>query len=143
MADQADLTQALAQIATALQAIQAQAQQQPAVARQPMLELFDASSPFDLSTRAGNAAYAKACSGLEDKWDGSIEKFPSLITGLRDRAIEAKWNATAPNGILMYTINASTIYNLLEQYHSIPLADIEAACTARVDSRAIQNSKAF
>jgi hypothetical protein len=141
MADQTLLAQALAQIATALQAIQAQ-QQPQAPPRQPVLELFDASSPFDLSSRAGNAAYAKACSGLQDKWDGSIEKFPSLITGLRDRAIEAKWDATAPHGILTFTVG-TTDHNLLTAYHSIPLPTIEAACTARMDNRAIQNSKAF
>jgi hypothetical protein len=142
MADQGQLAQAMAQIAQALQALQAQQQPLPAPVRQPVLELFDASSAFDLSSRAGNAAYAKACSGLEEKWDGSIEKFPSLITGLRDRAIEAKWNAAAPHGILTYVVDA-TDHSLLEGYHSIPLATLETARVARVNDRAIQNSKAF
>ena len=138
----APLVQALNQIVQTLQAIQNQQQAPQAQAHQPVLELFDASSPFDLSSRAGNSAYARACCGLEDKWDGSIEKFPSLITGLRDRAIEAKWDAASPNGILTYTVGG-TNYNLLEAYHSIPLATIEADILARTDNRAIQNSKAF
>jgi hypothetical protein len=144
MADQGQLAQAWAQIAQALSAIQAQQQPPPPQPQvhQPVLELFDASSPFDLSSRAGNAAYARACSGLVDKFDGSIDKFPSLITGLRDRAIEAKWNAAAPNGILAFTVNG-TDHNLLDAYHSIALTDIETARTARTDSRATQNSKAF
>eukprot|EP00980_Cylindrotheca_fusiformis_P003370 scaffold747_cov120-Cylindrotheca_fusiformis.AAC.26 len=59
---------------------------------QPVLDLLPTDS-FDLSSPKGNAAFAKACSGLQEKWDGSIEKFPSLSTGLRDRANKAHWNA--------------------------------------------------
>jgi hypothetical protein len=95
-----------------------------------------------LGSCAGHAAYVKACSPLNTKWDGSIDKFPSLITGLRDRAIEAKWDAVSPHGIITFTIGA-TDFNLLTQYHSIPLTEIEAARTARNDNRAIQNSKAL
>jgi hypothetical protein len=147
MTDQEPLATALAQIAASLQALQALQSQQPplqapAPPRPPVLELFDASSPLDLSSRAGNAAYTKACSGLESKWDGSIEKFPSLITGLRDRAIEAKWNAASPNGIMTFNVS-STDFNLLQEYHSIPNTTIEAARLARTDARAIQNSQAF
>jgi hypothetical protein len=81
-----------------------------------------------LGSRAGNTAYVKACSPLDTKWDGSIDKFPSLITGLRDRAIEAKWDAVAPHGIITFTIGA-TDFNLLTQYHSISLTEIESART--------------
>jgi hypothetical protein len=97
------IVQALAQIAQSLSALQSLQAQQPPVqaqAHQPVLDLFDASSPFDLGSCAGNTAYVKACSALDTKWDGSIDKFPSLITGLRDCAIEAKWDAVSPHGII-------------------------------------------
>eukprot|EP00980_Cylindrotheca_fusiformis_P004135 scaffold901_cov112-Cylindrotheca_fusiformis.AAC.1 len=80
MADpQQQFNDALQRIADTLAAIQ-QRPAQPA-ARPPVLALLPTEA-FDLSSREGNAAFTKACSGLEEKWDGSIEKFPSLITGL-------------------------------------------------------------
>eukprot|EP00980_Cylindrotheca_fusiformis_P022583 scaffold9463_cov122-Cylindrotheca_fusiformis.AAC.1 len=139
---QQQFNEALQRIAATLAAIQQQPQQQAAAApiRLPVLNLLP-TDPFDLGSREGNAAFTKACAGLEEKWDGSIDKFPALITGLRDKANEAHWNAAAPQGI-MNNING-TGHNLLEKYHLITDADVETAHRNRIDPRARQNARAF
>jgi hypothetical protein len=138
MADQ-QLATAMANIAAALQALQ----QQQGVVRPPaapVLQHYDAATPFDLSSRSGSSAYEKACSALPDKWDGSVEKLPNFIIALMTRASESKWDAPAPNGILAFTVGGAS-HNLFTGYHSIPLSDIEAAATTRTDDRAIQNAR--
>ena len=147
MADQARIADALQAILQVLQVLQNQVPPAPPAPPPPHVhvavhELFDATTPFDLSTRSGSSAYAKASSPLTEKWDGSIDKFPNFIVALMSRASESKWDATAPHGILTYVITGVN-KNILTEHHSIPLTDIEAARTTRLDPRAIQNARCF
>ena len=104
----------------------------------PLLDPFASNAPFDLSTRSGLTAFTQAGSALDDLWDGTVDKFPSFVIGLRVKAQEVRWNAAPPHGIL--SINGN---NLLTNYHALSEVDIEAARAARVDPRAIQNSQAM
>ena len=104
----------------------------------PLLHPFEADQPFDLSTRAGAAAFATASSALEETWDGSTDSFPAFVTALRLRASEAKWNAPAPHGILQVNGN-----NILTHYEGITAAQITNARQGRFDDRAIQNARAM
>lgn len=125
MADPADLTAAFQNIANVLQNLTAaQAPLPPAIAHIAVLQLFDDSSPFDLSSRAGSSAMAKASSALGSTWDGSINKLPPFLTALKTRAREAKWNAPAPHGILAFLITGVN-YNILYEFHSISEQVIE------------------
>lgn len=140
MADSAVLAAALTALANAVATLNtnnAAAAAAPTV-RQPLLDPFDSSAPFDLSSRAGSVAFAAASAALDESWDGSVETFPSFIVTLRIRASEVKWNAVAPQGILTFGGN-----NLLTHYHSVTDTDIETALTARVDPRAVQNARAL
>jgi hypothetical protein len=109
-----------------------------APAHQPVLDPYSSTAPFDLSSRAGSTAFSAACAALDDTWDGTIETFPSFIIGLRIRASEIHWNSAQPQGIL--TIAG---HHLITHYHSITDAEIEAARVARVDPRAVQNSRSL
>jgi hypothetical protein len=134
---------ALTQILTAMQAAAAAAPVLvPPAPHVPTLDPFTAATPFDLSTRAGSHAYTTACSALEDKWDGTIAKFPAFLIALRVRGSEANWGAPAPQGILLYAVNGVD-RNLFSDHFAIPIANLEAARAARVDDRAIQNARAL
>ena len=93
-----------AAIATALQALAAAINNmnQPAAPapHQPMLDPFQADQPFDLSSRAGAAAFGMVSAALDEPWDGSVTTFPSFITSLRLRASEGHWDAAAPHGFV-------------------------------------------
>ena len=89
------------------------------------MELFDESTPFDMSTRNGSDVMTLASTALDDKWDGSIPKLPPFLTALKKQTQHCKWNAVAPHGILEYTVGTTT-FNLLSEYHSIPMANLEA-----------------
>lgn len=151
-ANAAALTAALNNIAQALVAIQANqanANQAappaaPAAAggHVPVLDLFDDATPFDMASRAGFAAMTEASAPLATKWDGSVTKFPAFLSSLKQRAHKVKWDAPAPNGILVYTQGA-TDYNLIDSYHTVTEATINTAHAVRVDNRARQNSMAL
>ena len=101
-------------------------------------------TPFNLTTRIGQAAYEKACAKLEDTWDGNVQKFPAFVLALQIRAGEANWNAAAPQGILTFTDAAGNDRNLLTDYHQLTDAEIAAAFTARAaEPRAVQNATAM
>ena len=136
----AAITNNNAAIATAL----ANLQQQPH-AHGPQLDPIFLDEPLDLSSRAGNAAYVRACAKLDETWDGTVEKFPSFVISLRIRASESNWDAAPPRGILSipdHTDNTIT-HDLLTDYHQITEADIRAANIARTDDRAKQNATAM
>jgi hypothetical protein len=146
MADQ-QIATALTNIANVLAALQAN--QAGNATAPPTLQLYDASTPFNLYTRIGSSAWEKACAPLDVKWDGTIDKLPAFIIALKTRGLAAKWNAPAPNGVLSYSV-PSTIAgapaidrSILTEYHSIPMNVITDAATARTDDRAIQNARAF
>jgi hypothetical protein len=147
MADPNALAAALTALTTVLTNIQADqaAAAAAAVAAVPTVHVptfdpFEAATAFDLSSRAGSLAYTTACSPLELKWDGTINKFPSFLIALRVRASEVNWGAPAPQGILAYTVGG-TVRNLFTDHYSISEADLEAARAARTDDRAVQNSR--
>jgi hypothetical protein len=104
----------------------------------PLLDPFDASTPFDLSSRAGSTAYATASSALDETWDGMPDTLPSFVVCLRIRSAEVKWDAPDHHGILTYGT-----HDLLTAHHSVTEATLEAARIARTDSRAIQNAKSM
>jgi hypothetical protein len=60
-----------------------------AVPRTPLLDPFDAATPFDLSSRAGSTAYAIACSALNQTWDGMPDTLPSFVVCRRIRSADA------------------------------------------------------
>ena len=136
------LANALQRMADVLQAYTAHPPAAPPIGHHAVLQLFDDSSPFDLSSRAGSAAMSKASSPLGPTWDGTIDKLPPFLTALKARAREAKWNAAAPNGILLFSVN-NVSHNILTDFHSIPEATIETTRLSRTDPRAIQNSRAM
>ena len=77
---------------------------------------------FDLSSRAGAAAFL-AMSGPDDgTWDGTANKFPSFIIALCIQATEAHWNVAAPHGILQVGRT-----NILTNYCNISDAQITTA----------------
>lgn len=102
-------------------------------------------APFDLSSRAGAAAYARACLKLDEVWDGTVHKFPSFVIALRLRSSEANWDTASPQGIIRIQdpVDANKSYNLLTEYHQISEAAILAAETNRTDNRAKQNATAM
>jgi hypothetical protein len=104
----------------------------------PLLDPFDAATPFDLAARAGSTAYATACSALDETWDGMPDTLPAFVVCLRIRSAEVKWDAAAPNGILTYGA-----HDLLTAHHSISEATLEAARVNRQDPRARQNAKSM
>jgi len=137
------LTTALANIAATLALLQQQVAAAPpapivAAPAPPTLQLFDNGSPFDMASRAGSAAMTLAASPLSCSWDGTLAKLPPFLSSLKKRALEARWYAPAPHGILLFPP-----HDLLSAYHAIPLLDIELAATARTDPRATQNSLAM
>ena len=110
----------------------------PPPPRTSVFDPFAHDIPFDLATRSGSQAYNDASAPLDEEWNGDVSTFPSFVVALRLRASEAKWDATAPYGILQ--INGS---NILTNYHSITEVEITNALTNRTDNRAIQNSRAM
>ena len=139
MSDNASLAEAILALTNVIATMR-----QPAPASTPVFDPFDSTEPFDLSTRAGSAAYTTISAPLDEVWDGHVATFPSFIVALRLRSEEGGWNATAPQGILTFPTDTTGITNnILTDYHSITDAQIETARAARVDQRAIQNSKAM
>ena len=136
MADPA-LTTALTNI-TAILALLQQQQAAPSVASPAVLTLFDNSTPFDMSSRAGSTAMSLASSPLSSTWDGSVLQLPPFLASLKKRAHEAKWYAPAPHGILTFPP-----HDLLSAYHSVTLPTIELAAATRTNPRAQQNSLAM
>ncbi|CAJ1948633.1 unnamed protein product, partial [Cylindrotheca closterium] len=149
MADQQDA--AFANIAQTLQLLQQMLAAQaaapiavpaaaapPAVAvpPTPILDSFDDATPFDISSRQGSTAVAHASAPLRTSWAGVLEELFQFVLLIQTRAAEVKWDAPPPNGILTYGT-----HHLLSDYHSISLATLQAEHTARVDPRAIQNSR--
>ena len=131
------LTNAIQALATAVTAMPANPTA-PA-AHVPIVDLFESNQPFDLFwTRSGNDAFNKISNQLDEIWDGTVETFPLFLIELRVCANEGGWNAAAPTGVLTFGAN-----NLLENYHAIHEATVEAACAVRVDDRAKQNAKAM
>ena len=63
-----------------------------------------------------------------------MKQFPSFIISLRVRASKVCWNAPAPQGIL--DINGS---NLLTDYHSLTILEVDNASATSVDPCATQN----
>ena len=124
--------QALIQVIQGMQQHQAVA---PA-ANVPILDPFASNAPFNLASRAGDTAFQRASSALDETWDGTVETFPSFIIALRIRSAEVGWNAAAPQGVV--TIAG---HNLFTEYHSITDQDITNEFTNRVNDRAVQNSK--
>ena len=104
----------------------------------PIHDLFASGNALNLGTRSGMEAYEKMVEPLSQVWDGTPASFPTFIMNLRLRASKSKWNATGPSGIMDVDGN-----NILTSYHSIVDAQVESARSARVNPRAIQNSKAL
>ena len=151
----AALTAAFENIANILQTLQNQGGQPPPnQPPQPTLTAFTNNTPFNLDSRAGATAFKQSSSPLDFEWDGSIQNFPPFMLALRSRAQEVKWGAPLPHGILTYAVPTglpvppgmqpvTTNRNLLTEYHTITEDVVEAARTARIDDRAIQNSTAM
>ena len=141
-APDAALAQAINGLVGFLQQQQQQQQQPPAPPAQqpaaPLLNLFDSDQPFDLSTRAGSSAFSQACDPLDTKWDGSVDTFPAFVTSLKLRAREVGWDRAGATNILM--ING---INVLDDHHNLTQDQVNAAATARVNQRAIQNARAM
>ena len=111
--------------------------------RIPVYDLFDSGIAFDMSSRAGSSAMTQAASALPKKWNGSVNELPGFLIALKTRAMQVKWDAAAPNGILTYGS-----HNLLTAHHSVSLTDIETERVARElpannRHRAIQNARAM
>jgi hypothetical protein len=109
-----------------------------AAPRAPLLDPFDTTTPFDLSSWAGSTAYATACSALDETWNGMPDTLPSFVVCLRIRSAEVKWNSPAPNGILTYNG-----LDLLTAHHNITETDIETVRVARTDARSKQNAQSM
>ena len=100
MDDAALLAQALSALATAVTQLNAFTAGGGGGGGAPsLLDPFDASTPFDLSSRAGSTAYATASAALDKTWDGMPDTLPSFVVCLRICAAEVKWDATIPHGI--------------------------------------------
>ena len=143
-AQQAPDAAALAQAINGLVGfLQQQQQQQPPPAPvaqppAPLLDLFDSDQPFDLSTRAGSSAFNQACGALDLKWNGSVDTFPVFVTSLQLRAREVSWDRAGATNIML--VNG---LNILDNYHRLTQADVDAAAAARLNPRAIQNARAM
>ena len=131
MADQGNLAAVLGNLATAIANMNAPAAPNAAA---PVLDPFAAADPFDLSSRAGDAAFKQACAAITPHWDGTIDKFPPFVISLKVRAREAHWTAPAPTGIA--EIGG---HNIFDDYFSLTPAEVEAARVARNNDRAVQN----
>ena len=106
--DPAALANAIQALTAVLQTLQANPPVAPAAAAHAnILDDFESIYPFDLGSRAGSYASAKASAPLDGTWDGTVEKPPSFIISLRVSASEVRWNAPAPQGIL--DINGSNL----------------------------------
>ena len=115
--DPAALSNALQALTAVLQTLQTNTPAAPdAAAHVNIMDAFESIHSFDLGSRAGSYAFAKASAPLDETWDGTIKKFPSIIISLLFHALEFFWNAPAPQGIL--DINGS---NLLTDYHSLTI----------------------
>ena len=138
--DPAALANALQALTATLHTIKDDPRASPAAASPAahvnILDAFESVNPFDLGSRAGSYAFAKASAPLDETWDGTIEKFPSSIIILRVHASKVIWNAPVPQCIL--DISGS---NLLADYHSLTTLQVYNASTARVDPCAIQNAR--
>lgn len=104
----------------------------------PIHDFFASGNALNLGTRSGTEAYEKMAEPLSQVWDGNPASFPTFIMNLRLRASKSKWNANGPLGIM--EINGN---NILTSYHSIVGAQVESSRSARVNPRAIQNSKSL
>ena len=109
-----------------------------AAAHANMLDAFESIHPFYIGSLAGPYAFAKASAPLNKTWDGTIEQFPSFVICHHVCASQVCWNSPAPQGII--DINGS---NLLMDYHSLTIFEVDNASAARVDNCATQNSCAM
>jgi hypothetical protein len=145
MATNGDLTNALTALAAAISTLTNQnaaaataAAPTPPAVHTIVLDPFESNAPLDLSTRTGSTAFATACAALEEPWNGNVETFPAFIISPRIRAGEVHWNSQVPTGILDMKGN-----NLLTDYHSVTDVDVKTAVAARVNPRAVENTKAM
>lgn len=145
MADNGNLAAAIALLVQAINGMPRAPAPPPQV-----FDPFASSDAFDLSSRSGAAAYATASAPLDDIWDGDTSTFPSFVISLRIRAREGGWDAVGTTDAVtgVFTPNPTNIIdindkNILTEYHSITDQEITTASTARVNNRAIQNSKAM
>lgn len=69
-----------------------------------------------------------------------MENLPAFFTAMQTRAIEVKWNAPYPHGILNFGVDSP---NLLKSFRSVDQTTIKAAHTSRTDPGAKQNAKAM
>ena len=136
MTDNTAIAAALQALATAVAALRT------AVAPKKCHDPFATNDPFDLNARSGSNAYNTISSPLDQLWDGAVESFPSFLVAVRVRAKQGKWNATAPEGISTIDVDDKN-ENLLTEYHSVTDTAIEAARVARLNTHAMQNSKAM
>ena len=86
MADNAALAAAIQALTTVLTALQQQNAGGAAAAAAPagpQLDPIFQNAPFDLSSRAGSAAFARTAEKLGEPWDGSVEGFPTFIINLK------------------------------------------------------------
>ena len=111
---------------------------QPA-ATTPLLDLHAAGTAYDLSTKAGLAAFDQAKAPLEHKYDGSNTSYPDFVNDLQLREQQCKWDQ-GNEPIVQF--NAPD-RNLFVDIGSITMVEIEAARNNRTDARATQNAKAL
>lgn len=95
-----------------------------------MTNALAAATPFDLGSRVGSSAFAQACAPLDTIWEGDIDKFPAFIIGLRVCAQKARWNATAPQGILTYSIDGKDSHLRYLPRESVLLSKLVKRATA-------------
>jgi hypothetical protein len=107
------------------------------VVHQPLLDQFDLPPLTSLRGLAPALSLQPAPPSMKHG-TGTINTPPSIIITLRIHSSEVKWNTTAPQGILTITG-----HDLLTDYHTVPDDNLNAACTARNDPQAIQNSRAM
>ena len=123
----AALANAIQALTTVIASMQAQSST-PAI-----YDPFAHDQPFNVAARAGAQAYTDASAPLDTVWDGDISTFPSFVVALRIRASDAQWNAASPHDILDVLG-----HDILTDYHTIAVAEIESARLARTNNRAIQ-----
>ena len=138
-ANPAYIANAIQALTSVLQTFQSNPPAAPAAAAHDnILDAFESIHPFDLVSRAGSYAFAKASAPLDETWDSTIKQSPSFVISLCVCASEVHWNAPAPQGIL--DINKS---NLLTYYHSLTIIQVDNASATPVDPRATQNARAM
>ena len=104
-----------------------------ATASAAIYDLYNTGQPLDFATRLGSTAYSQMQAPLAVTWDGQTSTFPEFLLELRSHCKQKGMD------------NILTIAgkNLFTEYQAITIAEIEAARTARTDTREQQNSKAL